>query len=127
MKTTILYLAAALTAGISVAPATAQNADESFSNAPLTLEQEQVVSEIRKTDNHLYWHARGGIKKHLKDWTQADFRRFTQQYDDGRLSRLRLLRSGSGQATEPADIASITTAIFFWHLTLDGGGGDGAE
>ena len=135
MKAAILYLAAALAMGITAAPANAQstvnalNTLDIFVNpnappgAPITLEQDEVLSELKDGPLKHTFHATArdaGIFEHgggttwmkpIADWTQRDFRNFIVQ------ARARDRR-----------IDELAYEIFFWQIFSGGGGdGDGAE
>ena len=133
MKTTILYLTAAIAAGLGATPVVAQNSFQAWGRSPLTLEQEQIVSEIRDRDRQLFLRAADGaddiIKrdrrghwfvKPISDWDQFDFEDFKEGYD---------FLVTRGDTPDTRTIGAIRNTLFWDLLSGRGadGGGDGAE
>jgi len=90
MKSATLYFSAALCLGLSASPVSAQNSGAAFAIAPLTLDQGELISRLRTENREAYMRARRrmydtGFRRHISQWTQADFLKFRRAYrTDGR-------------------------------------------
>ena len=116
MKAATLYFFTALCFGLSASPASAQNSGAAFAIAPLTLDQGELISRLRTEHYEAYGRARRrmyftGFRKHISQWTQADFLAFLRAYrTDGRRN---------------LELGALQTTVFFEGIFAADGGSDG--
>jgi hypothetical protein len=109
---------------LSAAPVSAQYLpDMNFPDAPLSLGQEAVVSDIRQRDRSSFLIAGKGLPKSLSEWTQSDLAIFRKNYDE----RIRFFGSAYASFDGFNGFDVEETAKFFEHIFENTEGGDGGE